>query len=161
MTIVAEESKKQSLHKGDRPRLSRKPDKVERTLRGARKTIKVLWPQWLRTVLIVMLWLGMSPVYIGLIASYDVYGSATSMLVGLAMFSGLAPHLWPSRTSPWRTVLWTALITSSLGMMLLTAGADRYSLMIVTLVGFLFVILRANENGRRLWRMVQTWRTVR
>lgn len=161
MTVVAEETKGDAPSSKYKPRLTRKPSGVERVFLGIRKVIRFVWPQWLRTTLLVILWLSVSPVYVGLIASYDVYGSATSMTVGLAIFSGMAPHLWRSRTSPWRTVAWTALMTSVLGMGLLTMGADRYSLMIVTMIGFLFIILRANENGRKLWRMVQTWRFLR
>lgn len=126
-----------------------------------RKVFRFVWPQWLRTVLVVVLWLGLSPFYVGLVATYDVYNSAQSMLVGLAIFSGLAPHLWPSRTSPWRTVAWTGVITSTLGMALLSLGLGRYSLMIVTIVGFLIVVLRANQNARRLWGLFQTYRVSR
>lgn len=120
-----------------------------------------LWPQWLRTVLVVIAWLGTVPVYVALVATYDVYSSAYTAAVGLAIFSGLAPHLWRSRTSPWRTVVWAYLLSVSVGAMMLTAGADRFSLMAATIVGFTFVALRADQNGRKLWRLFQTWRTMR
>ena len=126
-----------------------------------RKVVRFVWPQWLRTILVVVLWLGLSPFYIGLIATYGVYNSAQSMVVGLAIFSGLAPHLWPSRTCPWRTVAWTGVVTSALGMALLNMGLGRFSLMIVTIVGFLIVVLRANQNARRLWKLFQTYRASR
>lgn len=126
-----------------------------------RKVARFVWPQWLRTLLVVFIWLGLSPFYIGLVATYDVYNSAQSMLVGLAIFSGLAPHLWPSRTSPWRTVAWTGVVTSVLGMALLSLGAGRYSLMVVTILGFLIVVLRANQNARRLWGLFKTYRVSR
>ena len=113
------------------------------------------------TILAVVLWLGMVPVYIQLVAPYVSYLSASAMAVGLAISSGLACHLWPTRTPPWRTVALTALLSAMTGSVMLILGAGRVALTVATLVGFGFVALRANQNGRRLWRLVQTWRALR
>ena len=84
-----------------------------------------------------------------------------SLGVGLAIFSMLAPHLWPTRTPPWRTVAWAFLLSLTVGANLLLLNAGRYALMAATLVGFGVVILRINQNGRELWKMFKTWRAVR
>lgn len=117
--------------------------------------------QVLLTTFAVLVWLGITPIYVALVATYEEYGSARSMAVGLAMCSGLAPHVWPSRTSPWRTVMLTGLLSAIIGSLFLTAGVGRFALMAATVFGFGFVALRANENGRKLWDLIQTWRALR
>lgn len=118
-------------------------------------------PQWARTAFAVLVWLGMTQLYVALIAPYVVYSSARSMTVGLAIFTGISVHLWPTRTAPWRTVAWAALLTALLGSTLLTLGLGRVALSLTTVAGFGFVLIRVNQNGRRLWEMFQTWRVLR
>ena len=83
------------------------------------------------------------------------------MTVGLAVFSGLAPHLWPSRTAPWRTVAWAWVTSMLIGMTVLTMDWGRYSVTVATLVGFTIVVGRANQNARRLIDLFKTWRVMR
>lgn len=127
----------------------------------AQSAPRLLFPQWLRTALLVLLWLGSTPVYVGLISPYVTYPSARSAAVGLAMFSGIAVHLWPPKTSPWRTVAWAAVCSTMTGSALLGMGAGRFALVAATLVGFGIVILRINQNARKLWGLFQTWRVIR
>jgi hypothetical protein len=117
--------------------------------------------QPVRTVVVVWLWISMIPVYVGVVAPYAAYGSALTMGVGLAMFSGIAVHLWPTRTAPWRTVAWAAVLSSLTGAELLLAGADRLAPTGAMLVGLAVVLLRIGSNGRRLVELVRTWRTLR
>lgn len=145
----------------------RRPDnyvrraKAAQTIETARKIPSKVFPQWLRTTLTVTLWLGTVPMYVSVIAPYVAYTSAITMTVGLAIFSGLAPHLWPSRTSPWRTVGWAWLASMLAGMTVLTMEWGRYALTVATLVGFAVVIARANQNARRLIDLFKTWRVMR
>lgn len=122
---------------------------------------RVLFPQWLRTLLLTLVWLGTIPVYIQLISTYSIMPSARTMAVGLAMFAGLAPHVWPTRTAPWRTVLWAWGLSVLTGMIAMLLGAGPLGLTAATLVGFAVVILRINENGRKMWNLFQTWRQIR
>lgn len=121
----------------------------------------MLFPQWLRTLLMALLWLGFTPIYVALVAPYSVYTSAQTMCVGLVIASALSVHLWPTQTSPWRTLLWAAVLSGITGATLLPLGMDRGALMAATLVGFAFVALRVNRNGRRLVGLIRTWRAVR
>lgn len=138
-----------------------RPASAVRGPASARSLLGKLFPQWLRTLLVVTLWLGTVPIYVSLIAPYVAYKSAIVMAVGLAIFSGFAPHLWPSRTSPWRTVAWAWLCSTLTGMLCLSLGWGRYSVMLVTLVGFGIVAGRANQNARKLVGLVSTWRAMR
>ena len=135
--------------------------KAMQTLRTARTLPNKVFPQWLRTFLVVFLWLGSVPLYVSVIAPYVAYMSATIMTVGLAVFSGLAPHLWPSRTAPWRTVAWAWVTSMLIGMTVLTMDWGRYSVTVATLVGFTIVVGRANQNARRLIDLFKTWRVMR
>lgn len=135
--------------------------KTAKALNTVRSIPGVVFPQWLRTLLVVTLWLGSVPIYVSLISPYVAYLSAIVMSVGLAIFSGLAPHVWPSRTPPWRTVAWAGILSTVLGLTALTMGWGRYSLTIATIVGFTVVIARANQNARRLIDLFKTWRVMR
>lgn len=151
---------------GSVTRKRRRPNYVRRAratqaIQGARRIPGKVFPQWLRTSLAVFLWLGFVPFYVSAIAPYVAYMSATAMSVGLAFFSGLAPHLWPSRTSPWRTVAWAWTLSVLLGMTVLTMGGGRYALTAATVAGFTLVAARANQNARRLIDLIRTWRVMR
>lgn len=135
--------------------------KTMKALRAARTVPSKVFPQWLRTLLLVTLWLGSVPLYVSVIAPYVAYLSATAMTVGLAIFSGLAPHLWPSRTAPWRTVVWAWVFSMLAGMTVLTLEWGRYSVTIASIVGFAIVIGRSNQNARRLIDLFKTWRVMR
>jgi hypothetical protein len=128
---------------------------------AADKGPRLIFPQWLRTGLVVLLWLAFVPLYLQLIAPIVSYSSAQAMAVGLAIFAGLACHLWPTRTAPWRTVAWTASVTTFVGPMLLVSGWGQLGLAVTTVIGFLIVVLRANQNGRKLFGLVKTWWRVR
>lgn len=120
-----------------------------------------VFPQWARTVLAVVIWLGTVPMYVSAVSPYVSYLSATVMTVGMGMFAGIAPHVWPSRTPPWRTVGWAWLVSMISGMTVLTMGWGRYAVTVATLVGFAIIIGRANQNARRLVRLFRTWRAMR
>lgn len=119
------------------------------------------FPQWLRTTVAVILWVGMINLYTGVISTYNVASSARTMGIGLAIFTGIACHLWPTRTPPWRTVAITGIMTAFLGANALSLGFDRFALALVTVVGFGFVLLRLNQNARKIWSLFQTWRLLR
>lgn len=164
-SVVTKASQGNTPDEQPRRGASRYSPRTKRIIRQAYVTSQTLpgtiFPQWLRTALVTLLWLGSVPVYVQLISPYVTMRSAVSMAVGLAMFAGIAPHLWPTRTPPWRTVLWALFLSAVTGMTMLTLGAGRLSLTGATLVGFAIVLLRINQNGRKLWGLVQTWRHVR
>lgn len=114
-----------------------------------------------KTVLLVFLWLGFSPVYVRLIATYDRYLQAQTTVVGLAIFGGIAVHLWPTRTPPWRTIAWTMFLMMWAGMILLSLDTDRIALTGATITGFAVVLLRVNQNWTKLRELISTWRALR
>jgi hypothetical protein len=120
-----------------------------------------LFGQPLRTFLVVFLWLTLMLPYIGVVAPYVAYGSALMMGVSLAVFTGIAVHLWPTRTAPWRTVAWAAGISAFTGAELLLLDVGRLALTGAMLAGFGVVLLRIGSNGRRLFGLFRTWRTLR
>jgi hypothetical protein len=127
----------------------------------ARKWAGRLVGQPVRTALVVFVWLGFMIPYVGVVAVYSAYGSALIMGMGLALFAGIAVHVWPTRTPPWRTVAWAAFTSALTGAELLLVGAGRLALTGAMLVGLTVVLLRINSNGRRLVGMFRTWRTLR
>lgn len=149
------------VRKSRRPANYVRRAKTMRNLKTVRSIPTKVFPQWLRTFLVVFLWLGSVPIYVSVIAPYVAYMSATIMAVGLAIFSGLATHLWPTRTAPWRTVAWAWLASVLTGMTALTMEWGRYSVTIATIVGFAIVIGRTNQNARRLIDLFKTWRVMR
>ena len=120
-----------------------------------RRWARRLFGQPVRTFLAVFLWLGSMLTYIGLVAPFAAYDSALLMGVGLALFSGIAVHLWPTRTAPWRTVMWAALVSAYTGAQLLLMDAGRFALTGAMLAGFAVVLLRIGGNGRRLVALVR------
>lgn len=150
-----------AVRKGRKPASYVRRAKTLRTLQTVRGIPSKVFPQWLRTSLAVFIWVGSVPLYVSLISPYVAYLSAMVMTMGLAMFAGLAPHLWPSRTPPWRTVGWAWLLSMLAGMTALTMEWGRYSLTIACLVGFAVVVARSNQNARRLIELFKTWRVMR
>lgn len=166
MTSVATKaSEDKAPDKRPRKGSSKYSPRTKRIIRQAYATGQALpstiFPQWLRTALVTLLWLGSVPVYIQLISPYVTMRSAVTMAVGLAMFAGIGPHIWPTRTPPWRTTMWALFLSAITGMALLTLGAGRLALTGATFVGFGIVLLRINQNGRKLWDLFQTWRHIR
>lgn len=143
-------------------RASPRVRRIAREAVAAKETLPgKVFPQWLRTALVALAWIGTLPVYVQLVSPYSVMYSAQSMGVGLAIFSALGAHIWRTRTSPWRTVAWAWGLSTATGMTMLLLGADRLALTTATLVGFSVSLLRINQNGRKLWNLVQTWRRFR
>lgn len=113
-----------------------------------------------KTILFCLFWLGISPIFIRLIAPYRDYPSAQMGLVGLIVFGGIAVHLWPTRTPPWRTMAWAMFAMIPLGSFALTLGWGSYALTLCTFVGFFIILCRVNSNLRRFMGMVRTWRDL-
>lgn len=117
--------------------------------------------QMLKTALVAMFWVGLSPIYVQLIATYRGYFEAQVTVLGLAVGGGIAVHLWPTKTPPWRTLMWSLALSMITGMIALTLGADNTALTVSTIVGFAVIALRTNENWSRLRELVRTWRVLR
>lgn len=147
-------------------RKDKKPSYVRqaKTARTAQRVLAIpakVFPQWLRTALMVLVWLGSVPLYVSSVAPYVAYQSATVMTVSLAMFSGIAVHVWPTRTSPWRTVAWAWVGSLAVGLLCLSLYWGRYALTLACITGFLIVIARCNQNARKLAGLIKTWREMR
>lgn len=157
-------SKTKTRHDAARSRPSTAPASLTKTQvlgSHARTVGRRVWPQWLRTFLVAFFLLGITPAYVALVAPYVAYNSAATMYVGLVIAGAVAAHLWPTKTSPWRTLMWAVMVSSFVGATLLPFGWGRAALVSATIVGFGIVALRVNQNGRKLWRLVKTWRAVR
>ncbi|MEV0133890.1 hypothetical protein AB0H83_36160 [Dactylosporangium sp. NPDC050688] len=128
---------------------------------GVQRWARRLFGQPIRTFFVVFLWLGSMLMYIALVAPYVAYGSAMFMGVGLALFSGIAVHLWPTRTAPWRTVAWAAVASAYTGAQLQMLNVGQLALTGAMLVGFAIVLLRIGSNGRRLVELFRTWWSLR
>lgn len=145
------------------PRATRKDSRQSPPgpLSTVRKVTSTVFPQWARTTLAVFIWIICIPLYVSVVAPYSAYIATTVMGLSLAVFSGLAPHLWKSRTPPWRTVFWTFVGSVAVAMPLLTSGTGRFAVVAATIVGFCIVLLRAGQNGRRLIGLIRDWRALR
>lgn len=170
MAIVEQETKEvpeaaeSPVTNGKRPLRKLSPRKRAMVRRGAafvQAAPKYVFPQWAKTILVTLFWLGGMPVYVGLVSPYITYPSARSFGVGLAVSTAIFAHAFPTKTPPWRTVVWTAVGSAVTGSMMLTAGAGRYALLTATIVGFSIALLRINQGGRKLVSLTKTWRAVR
>lgn len=108
-----------------------------------------------------MLWLCTLPVYVAFVSPYISYGYATIVMAGTALTAGALLHLWPSKTAPWRTLLWAYLLMAFAGSTLLQLGAGTLALTASAILGVVFVGVRVNQNGRKLVGMIQDWRALR
>ncbi len=88
-------------------------------------------------------------IWIQLVSTFRTANNAELVGVGLCVVTGVACHLWPTRTAPWRTVALAALISSLAGSSLLQGGAGDYAVTGTAAAGIAVVVLRANQNGRR------------
>jgi len=115
----------------------------------------------LKTAAATFVWIVIGPIQVAMISPYVSYTYAQAMLSSLAVSSAILLHLWPSRTPQWRTLFWAHWVTGFAGGALLLMEAGTMALTVATIVGFGFVALRVNQNGRKLVRLVQDWRTLR
>lgn len=120
--------------------------------RRFRRGLRAVFPQWVRTTLVAVLWLGAMAYWVSLTSTYASYGSAYLAGIGMVLFGAIGAHLWPTRTPPWRTLAWVALLTIWVGSTLLLAGAGQYALTAATILGIVFIAARVNQNARRIYR---------
>ena len=125
---------------------------LSRISRKAARATGFIFPQWLRTLIATFVWLGLMVPWVSVTTIYTQFGSGVMAGVGMALFAGIAGHVWPTRTPPWRTVVIVALFTAWLGSTLLLAGLGAYGLTITGLAGCLVILMRINENGRKVIR---------
>jgi hypothetical protein len=116
------------------------------------RLLGLIFPQWVKTLLATFVWLGVMVPWVSVTTVYAQFGSGVMAGVGMALFAGIAGHVWPTRTPPWRTVAITAIFTAWLGSTLLLAGLGAYGLTITGLAGTLIILARINENGRKVLR---------
>lgn len=115
----------------------------------------------LKTVATLTVWAWLTPFLMVAVTPYVNYWYAETTLFGMAICSAILVHVWPTRTPQWRTLFWMFWIIAGVGSTLLYLGAGTMSLTASVLAGFIFVLLRINENGRKLWTMIQDWRQLR
>lgn len=114
-----------------------------------------------KTVLVLLLWTAFTPYLMIAVSPYVAYGYAQTTLFGLVLSSAILLHVWPTRTPQWRTLFWLFWLVAGVGSILLQLGAGTSALTSAVLVGFLFVLLRINQNGRKLLQQVRDWRAMR
>jgi len=120
-----------------------------------------VFPQPVRTTLAMLLWLSTGLLWTAAVSGLAGDLGAGLVYIGLGFFAAVGAHVWPTRTPPWRTLFWTWCITIGLGSNLALLGLSRLSLTLSMIVGLGFILLRLNENGRRIGRLVKTSRQVR
>lgn len=126
--------------------------RLDRFRRSALRVAGIIFPQWVKTFLVTFVWLGLMVPWTSVTSLYAQFGNGIMAGVGLALFASVAGHVWPTRTPPWRTVAITAILTAWLGSTLLLAGLGAYGLTVTGLAGSLFILIRVNENGRKVIR---------
>lgn len=122
--------------------------------RKVSRVTKAIFPQWVKTVLVTFLWLGLMTPWVSVTTLYVRSGNGLLVGFGLAFLAAIGSHLWPTRTPPWRTVAFTALLSTWLGSTLLLAGFMGYGLTITGIVSLLFLLARFNQNGRKVFRAI-------
>lgn len=125
---------------------------VGRVRRTAGRVIRIIFPQWLKTLLVTLVWLGLMSPWVSVTTLYTRTGNGAMVGIGMAVSTAIACHVWPTRTPPWRTVAFTAFFSAWLGSTLLLAGFLGYGLTVTHIVCALFVLARVNQNGRKVYR---------
>lgn len=113
-----------------------------------------------KTVVACVFFLTLTPMLVRLIALYRDYPAAQMGLVGLIVGGGIAVHLWPTVSPPWRTLAWAMFTMIPVGSISLMLGLGSYALTLATFVGYFIVVMRVNANGRRIAGLVRTWRSL-
>lgn len=132
-----------------------------RIRRGTRAVGRVAFGPIVKTVIAAFAMFVYLPFYASLIATYAQFFQAIIVGAGLLIFTALGVLLWPTRTSPWRTLIWAFLASTAVGAILLAAGAYTFALTAATVTGFAVTLLRINQNGRKLASLISTWRALR
>lgn len=114
-----------------------------------------------KTAAAALVWTVLGGIQVAAISPYVSYVYAQGMLFGMALSSAILLHLWPTRTPQWRTLFWAFWITGMTGSVLLMMGGGRMALTSATIAGYGFVLLRMNQNGRKLVELVKDWRAMR
>lgn len=114
-----------------------------------------------KTFLAAFLWLSATPLQVAAIAPYISYLYAQSVIACIVVMFVILLHLWPTRTPQWRTLFWAFWITGAVGGVCLYLGAGTVSVTLAALASSLFVLIRVNQNGRRIVGMIQDWRMLR
>ena len=141
------------------------PRRASPTARRVSRVRRVLstrvFPQPVRTVLALLLWLSLGLIWTVAVSGLNGDLGAGLVYIGLGFFAALGAHAWPTRTPPWRTLAWTFAITIGLGSNLSLLGMGRLAVTISMLAGALFILLRLNENGRKIVGLVKASREAR
>lgn len=114
-----------------------------------------------KTLLTAFIWLAITPLQVATIAPYVSYPHAQTVIASIVLMSVILLHLWPTRTPQWRSLFWAFWITGITGGTSLYFGAGPSSVTIAGLAASIFVLIRVNQNGRRLVRLVRDWRLLR
>lgn len=134
--------------------------RLRRTRAWVSSVNRALPVQLLKTALLCLAWIGIAPMYVHFLSTYSGYLSAQLMVESVAIFGGIAVHLWPTRTPPWRTIAWAMIVMMVTGILSLSLGAGELSLTLVTLAGYAVILGRINSNFQRVWGLIRTWRSV-
>lgn len=115
-------------------------------------------PQWLRTTLVVFCAMAGALSWLAATSTPEqsVYSFPIAVLYPPAV--GAAAHLWPTRTPPWRTVVWTWIASWAVAAAIYLAWDSAWSLYAAVAVVVFITVTRCNANGRRMWNRFVAWR---
>lgn len=117
-----------------------------------------LFPEWVKTTLMAVIWFIFLPISALIVAPFHLFSASLVYSFSLLSFTLLAIHLWPPKTPKWRTMFWAFVASTLVGLLLQNLMLPQWTLFCASLTGYAVVILRVNQNGRKLWKRWLIWR---
>ena len=120
-----------------------------------------VFPQWLRTMLVVVIEMSASMTWLAAVSNYKQLAGALPIAVLHPVAVAIATHVWPTRTPPWRTLVWTWLASWLTASILFVTWHVDWALYAAIGVVILITVARCNANARRLWNWLVAKRIER
>lgn len=107
------------------------------------------FPQWLRTVLVMFVEMAMAMNWLAATSTASQMGGAISIALLHPVAVGIAVHVWPTRTPPWRTLVWTWLLSWLTASILYMGWGVDWTIYPAIAIIVIVTAARCNANLRR------------
>lgn len=124
------------------------PYRVRRRVRGK---VKEFVPDWVLTIVFSVVWGFILTAFLVVTASNIVSGMISGITFVLAAVIALL--MFPTYSPSYRTVLWSIAISSTCAYAATYFSLDN--LLIILVPTAIFIALRVNMNGRKLWSLMR------
>lgn len=119
------------------------------------------FPQWLRTTVVVLIEMTAAMSWLAATSNSTQIAGALPVAVLHPVAVAMAAHVWPTRTPPWRTLVWTWLLSWLVASVLYMVWDIQWALYPAVATIIVITAARCNANARRLWNWLVNKRIER